>query len=301
MRATGDEPRLYELPASRFSIAEALFRETWFDAAFIGAVFEGRQSGRIFVDSVEQPTAALMARTFEYYVAGTTQAEALRAFIREAPAEAGIFAQLYGYAPTNVEWSLAILADHAGQLVVVPRRGFLWHADDSAGSALVPWHESTPDVTVREIDETLALRLEREIHEDVALFWSSRNEFLSKSFGYCTLVGDALASIAYANGIGSGEANIGVFTVPEFRRMGHAARACTAYIDRCLKLGLMPAWDSDSDNPRSSDLARKLGFIEVPPFSQLSPRPGTKITESNGLWSVEQTTDGINVWTRRPG
>ena len=301
MCANGDETRLYELPPSRFSIAEALFHETWFDAAFIGAVFEGRSPGRLFVDHVERPTAALMARTFEYYVAGSARAEALRLFIREAPSEAQIFAELYGYAPTNIGWSLSLLSDHVGQLVVVPRRGFLWHEHDAAQAALAPWRESAPGVTVHAIDEAMALRLERELHEDVGHFWGGRDEFLSTSFGYCTLVGDALASIAHAIGIGSGEANIGVFTVPEFRRNGHAARACTAYIDHCLQLGLVPTWDSDSDNPRSADLARKLGFIEVPPFSQLSPRPGSKIAESSGLWTMERMTDDIKVWRRRFG
>jgi len=299
MRETNDEMVVYELPSSQFAVAEALFRETWFDAALIGAVFEGRQAGRLFVDRLERPTAALMSRSFEYYVAGSIEAEAMRVFIREAPAEVQIFAQLYGYAPTNVAWSLAILADSAGQLVVVPRRGFVWHESTVAPAVLARWREPVADVTVCEIDEVLAARLQHEIHEDVGHFWSSQDEFLSRSFGYCTLVGDSIASVVHAIGIGSGEANIGVFTVPEFRRQGHAARACTAYIDRCRMLGLVPTWDADSDNPRSADLARKLGFTEVPPFSQLSPRPGTKIVESSGLWSVESAPGDINIWRRR--
>src|SRR3712207_4148218 len=77
--------RIYELPPPLFPRAAPLFAEAWMDGAFIGAVFEGKTPGRVFVDDAERPTAALMCRTYEYFVAGNPGATALRAFIRYAP------------------------------------------------------------------------------------------------------------------------------------------------------------------------------------------------------------------------
>ena len=293
------EYTVYELPQSRFQIVRHLYREIWFDGAFIGATFEGSHQGRLFVDDPDRPTSAMMTNAFEYYVAGSPESQPLRCFIRDAPAEAQVFSELYGYAPANVAWSLAILADHDQDLVVVPRRGFRWVDSFNARAELQPWREPVPGVSVREIDAALALTVEHELREDVGHFWGGKDEFLSRSFGYCTLVDGTPASIAHAIGIGQGEANVAIFTMPEYRRNGHAARASTAYIDHCLRLGLVPTWDSDSDNPRSADLARKLGFREVPPFSQLSPKPGQKISESHGLWTSDQSSDGVVVWRRR--
>ncbi len=289
---------VYELPPSRFQIARHLYREIWFDAAFVGATFEGNHQGRLFVDDPEHPTAAMITNAFEYYVAGSPKSQSLRRFIRDAPAEARVFSELYGYAPANVAWSLAILADHDEDLVVVPRRGFRWVDSLNARAALQSWRELVPGVSIRRIDEALALRVKRELQEDVGHFWGGTDQFLSKSFGYCTMVEGAPASIAHAIGIGQREANIAVFTMPEYRRNGHAARASTAYIDHCLRMGLVPTWDSDSDNPRSADLARRLGFREVPPFSQLSPKRGTKVPESHGLWTSSQLVDGVIAWKR---
>lgn len=57
------------------SIARPVFSDAWFDRAHIDSVFEGRQPGRLFVDDPEQPSAAIMFRTFGFYVAGERRLE----------------------------------------------------------------------------------------------------------------------------------------------------------------------------------------------------------------------------------
>ena len=66
--------RVYELPRSLFARAASMFDEAWADGAFIRSAFEGTVAARIFVDDAARPTAALLCRTFEYYVAGMTGA-----------------------------------------------------------------------------------------------------------------------------------------------------------------------------------------------------------------------------------
>ena len=52
--------RVDDLPFSQFQRAAALLRQAWFDEAYIEMVLEGIQPGRIFVDDVANPTAALL-------------------------------------------------------------------------------------------------------------------------------------------------------------------------------------------------------------------------------------------------
>jgi len=113
-----------ELPVGLFPVAAPFFAGTLFEQAMIGAVFEGRQPGRIFVDDARRPIAALLCRAFGCYIAGDLGAAGLRRFIADAPAEAEVFARLSRYMPLDAAWVPVLLADHRGRLVAVERRAF---------------------------------------------------------------------------------------------------------------------------------------------------------------------------------
>lgn len=285
---------IYELPRARFDRAQRLFAETWMDGAFIWGVFEGRLAGRVFVDDPGRPTAAMLAQAFEYYVAGDPGATALRRFIADAPAEAEVFDRMYGYVATTVPLAQALLDDHGGRLRVIARRGYRWEGDAAAEAALARWRDVPPGITIRPLDRTLAERVDREMGQSIAPFWGGYARFLSGGFGFCALDGEALAAVAYAAGVGGGEANIDVFTAESFRRQGLAARVCAAFVEHCHAHRLVATWDCDADNAASARLATALGFREGLPFSQLSTPGYGKLTESRGRWARERTTaDGV--------
>ena len=281
---------IYELPRAHFQRARGLFAETRMDGAFIRGALEGTLAGRVFVDDPERPTAAMLVQAFGYYVAGDPGATALRRFIADAPAEAEIFARMYGYVATNVPLARALLDDHAGRLRVIARRGYRWEGDEAAEAALARWRGVPPGIALRPLDRALAERVDRELRQSIASFWGGYDRFLTGGFGFCAFAGEELAAVAYAAGIGGGEANIDVFTAASFRRRGLAARVCAAFIDHCRANGLVATWDTDSDNAASARLATALGFREGLPFSQLSPPGYAKLAESHGRWSREQTT-----------
>lgn len=288
---------IYELPRELFDRAAPLFAEAWMDGAFIWGPFEDHLPGRLFVDDAARPTAALMYRPFEYYVAGDPGAAQLRRFIADAPAEVTIFERLYGYVATNVPLAQALLADHAGRLSVVARRCFRWQDDQAAQAALEQWREPAAGFTIQQIDKTLAERFDRELGTMMGPFWSGRDNFLAHGFGFCALAGDELGSIAYAAAVGGGEANIAVVTAPTFRRRGLAARVCTAFIDYCQGHALVATWDCDANNAASAALACSLGFREAVPFAQLSTPGYVKLTESHGRWERgELMAAGIISW-----
>jgi len=295
---------VYELPRALFDVAAPLFAPAWFDRAYIDAVLEGRDVGRVFVDDAVSPSAALLCRTFEYYVAGSVPgdgSQALRRFIVEAPAEAEVFAALYGYCPVGDPWREALLADHAGRLATIGRRGFTF---DVASVDTAPgWRRAFPNnVAVARIARPLAQRIDRELGENLGLFWGGYDGFLANGFGFCALVDGAVASIAYAGAVSAREANIVVDTGKRFRRRGLAILSCTAFIRHCLERGLLPTWDTDDDNEASALLALTLGFQETRSFVQLSPPRGAALPLSDGLWTAQPPAQaGAPIIWRRAG
>ncbi len=274
-------PVIYELPQAQAGVAAPLFKTAWFDEAFIDAFFEGRDRGRLFVDDPHRPAAALLCRTFEYYVAGDPGSLALRQFIKDAPAEVGVFQQLYGYCPVDNAWVDALLTDQEGRLETIGRIGFKY-----PHNAIYDWRRSLPrNAIIQPIDRGLAERIDAEMHQLIGLFWNGYDRYAAGGFGFCTLIDGAIASIAYAITVSAKYANIGVETAAPFRRQGLSTLTSAAFIEHCLQHGLIATWDADTNNAASLATARKLGFQEYPPFSQLSPLQGTKPFTSQGRWT----------------
>ena len=120
---------IYELPRDQFGRAAHLFRDAKFDQPCYNSVFEGVQDARLWVDDPAAPTAALLCRSYEYYLAGAVD-PALRRFVKDAPAEAEVFASFYGYVPLNEAWKTALLSDQP--LVIIGRRNFQWRGGHPA-------------------------------------------------------------------------------------------------------------------------------------------------------------------------
>ena len=295
---------IYELPRDRLARAAPLFTAARFDAAFVDAVFEGRQEGRVFVDAPQAPTAALLCRTYEYYVAGLPRgsgAALLRRFIREAPPEAGVFERLYGYVPVGYgwrAWERGLLDDHGARLRPIARRSFAL----PPAITLIDWRARVPaGAAIRPIDRALAEQIDAEFRHGIAAFWGDYDRFLGGGFGACLTVDGALASVANAITVSAREANIAVATAAPFRRRGLATLVCAAFVDACRARGLTPTWDCDAANEASAATARALGFVEGERFSQLSPPPGETIVGEAGRWARTLGAPPSNVveWRRR--
>jgi RimJ/RimL family protein N-acetyltransferase len=289
----GDEQltSVYELPVHLFHRTAPLFAEAWFDEPYMDAVVKGKQVGRIVVDRPDEPTAAIMFRTYEYYIAGAVDTP-LRQFIKDAPAEPGAFQHLYGYAPVGEAWEQAILADYAGTLIRIPRHNYRWNGADVSG-----WGDRLPaGARVERIDAALAERIDQEWHETIGLFWGGYENYVRDAFGFCLLMGDELGSMASCDGYNGQIVNIGVRTAEKYRKQGLAKLTCQAFIEYALSQGIEPTWDTDGGNEPSKALARNLGFVEGRMFSQLSTPDYRPITVSDGLWHSQPGEDGVTEW-----
>lgn len=91
--------------------------------------------------------------------------------------------------------------------------------------------------------------------------WESPEAFLEKSFGYAAFDGTAYCGTAFASGISSEEADIGVEVVPDYRGRGIAAALVKKTCEEALRRGLQPVWDHHGSNIASGRTALRCGFV----------------------------------------
>ncbi|MCC6802377.1 MAG: GNAT family N-acetyltransferase [Anaerolineae bacterium] len=285
---------LFELPPALFDRVQPLYAAAPFDQPCYDSVFEGKQAARIFVDDADAPESALMCRSYEFFPAGVV-APVLRRFIADAPDEAGVFAEFYGYAPLNTGWKDALLADFPYE--VIGRCNFQWQP----GTPLLDWRGRLPaEARIVPVDRALAERLDRDYYPVpfVLYDWGSYEAYEAHGFGYAVMVGEAVASSVTATTVSDHHALITVATEPDYRRRGFATLVSACFVEHSLERGLLPVWDTDDDNLGSLATARRLGFVEREPFVELALPNRAKPERSRGLWSSEQRADGVTVWRR---
>jgi hypothetical protein len=275
---------VYEIGSSLRGESAPLFSGAGFDRALIDSVFEGRQDGRLFVDEPHHPRAALLCRTYDWYIAGDHTAEGLRRFIADAPAEAGVFQTLYGLVPVQRGWVGALVEDFGGRLEIIPRRAFAPHKTPGARPVLARV-AAPPAAVVARIDRDLAEQIDHELGEHIGLLWGGYDPFAHGGFGFCAIVDGRPASAAYAAAVSAGYANVSVGTRESLRRRGLAMLVCSAFLAECAARGLICEWDSDASNLASAGLAQRLGLREGPGFTELALPGRAKPATSRGLWS----------------
>jgi RimJ/RimL family protein N-acetyltransferase len=156
------------------------------------------------------------------------------------------------------------------------------------------------NVQIIPVNAALAARIDTELGEAIGFFWSGYDRFEALGYGWCSLIGDQIGSVAVTDGADNHSASIGVVTAPEFRRQGLAELTCSAFIADTLIRGLQPVWECEVRNTASKYLAEKLGFVERNRFAQLSiaAPPYGPLTLSHGLWQAESVENGIIAWRR---
>ena len=110
------------------------------------------------------------------------------------------------------------------------------------------------------------------------------------------LDGDVPVSVCCAFGIGGGEANLGVTTIPSC-----VAGAGPDLLPRLrrddLDRGLIPTWDCDAPNAASGELAHAIGFTEHAPFSELAFPNRDKPTQPPACGG-QTRENGVTIWRR---
>ncbi len=286
--------QVYELPVNLFERVIPLFESTWFDEMFIMPVLKGKQPGRVFVDRIERPTVAIIFRPYEYYIAGDANSAAMRAFIKDAPAEPGTFQGFHGFTPLGKAWEAALVEDYGDGLIALPRCNFRWE-----GAQVMDWRSQLPDgAKIVPITIPLAERLDQEWNEGIGTLWGGYDRFARDGYGFCLMMGDQVGSVVFTDGADGVSASIGIRTNAAMRRQGLAHLVCSAFIEATLARGMLPVWECEERNVASKQLAQKLGFVEREPFSDIIAPNYGPLPLSHGLWQSAPGDNSSIIWTK---
>ncbi len=102
--------------------------------------------------------------------------------------------------------------------------------------------------------------------------FGSPRGMLSEGIAACAIVSDRIVAIAHTSARTDGYADIGAFTLEDWRGRGFATAAASIVARRVQESGQIPTWSAGEDNSASLRVAQKLGFIEVFRRTYLIPR-----------------------------
>ena len=99
-----------------------------------------------------------------------------------------------------------------------------------------------------------------EVRKEILRQWRSFGDFVKKGFGYCLVGENTITTWCLAEYPAGKEISLGVETVSEYRRQGHATVTAAASLRECVRRGLTPYWDLWASNTGSKKLAERVGL-----------------------------------------
>lgn len=238
--------------------------------ALVDEIIEGRLAGRVFVDSPNNPRAALLCSSNGFTFAfGEPVEEIARPQIENLLKEnrRDIYAFLFG---SNAVWKPLldkIFLPYGIQ--PAPRLAFELHGFPSM--PVIP-----PEYRLEPIDARLA----RSILDGTGTGgfgidpWFIKiaggpEAYAALNLGYAlTVEGDGarpkqIAALAGICGLSREEAELEVGTTLAYRGRGLGTLVSAAFMHQCRERGLLPAYSCASDNLPSIGVARKLGYVPI--------------------------------------
>jgi RimJ/RimL family protein N-acetyltransferase len=264
---------LQSLPIARYPTARPLYRRLIEAQPMCSAVLEGVYPGKVYVDDLTQPRAALLTTYIESETHGTwcfLAGEPAQAFNRSL--NAAVYARQIIAADTPVLLFTCDPDDWGGQMDAVfaprppiwlPRHHYIARRVDLDWRAALP-----PDFTVEPLDAALRDIPGLQLPEDVATTltkWGTFTDPRFVDFGFVILdrtrPQPVVSSWATVDFIAARAGDLGFFTQPDYRRRGLGTVAAAAALEHGFATGLQQVnWTCDADNPGSIRTAERLGL-----------------------------------------
>ncbi|MHA1907685.1 MAG: GNAT family N-acetyltransferase [Candidatus Thorarchaeota archaeon] len=216
------------------------------------------QMGKIIVDSLLNPTVALLTYPPMGFVAGDSTSDKAIPLVQSIPPLTIIVAPDEG-------WS-NIIKKEWGEKLKTQQRTRMSHEHLRIDHMRQLKGNLDNNFTLQKIDLATMENSDKQFWEPIPYFFGSFNNFIGQGFGYSIKTDNKTVSVAYTAFPFINEFEIQVVTLsdPEYRRKGFATVACAAVIEEGLSRGMVPHWDAA--NPASVKLAEKLGYTDPDPF-----------------------------------
>ncbi len=241
----------------------ALFHDVPALRTCVASVLEGR-CGRLLASPGGHGTAWIEAPPFLFPV-GDVEGPVAEAFFESVGAAGGV---VVGAG----RWLVEIERRWAGRTLRAPRTPYSAEGLD-VGHLQSLATIADEDTEIVRMDEELARIAVAEIDHDLVFpaSFSDPKAFAAGGIGFCVLLHGKPVSAATSAFISSDAIEVQVNTHPGHRSRGLATRASAALLAWCLEHGLTPGWDTGDDASRQ--LARRLGYRELPGYEMLVVAP----------------------------
>ena len=254
---------IYELNEADYEKVRPLFQALEYHLTS-AAVLDGNCPGKVFADDPANPQTAFVFSPEGCYLAGNPTNDAfnrdLNSVIYTGEAfDEEVDALFFVCHPEGWRERLAV--------VLNPRPPIKMHRRHYVCRELkYDWRANVPDgYAVHRINEPLLNRPGLRIPDHVTNWmknnWGSTADFLQRGFGLVTIHTDEAVSWSLADCISGDGCEIGIRTLPAYRRRGLAAVTAAAAVDHAFSLGLsLVGWQCPEDNLGSIRTAERVGF-----------------------------------------
>jgi RimJ/RimL family protein N-acetyltransferase len=254
---------LHKLPSSDYERARPLFGALRDYHLCIDATLDGVNPGSVYTDDPGNPQGALMFSVEGTFLAGNPDngvfnAAVRRTFHRLLLEDDEVSVLFVGVNPAG--WRDRLPDLFPSRPLTIQRQHYVCTA------LAVDWRARVPEgFAVRRIDRALldtpGLQVPEHIRGWLAWNWGSTLAFLMRGFGFCTVYGDRVVSWSICDCASGNACEIGIHTLPEFRRRGLATVTAAAAVDYALSHGWdRVGWHCDANNPGSIRTAITAGF-----------------------------------------
>jgi hypothetical protein len=271
------------LPPDKYPLVREKIRDVRLNNLFARAVIEKHVTGRIYADSITQPSTFYVIhpygisllfgdytnvefnKQFRTYALNLDGSRNTHEWLQTYPREWDhVLQELFGdriiKSPENGN------NREVGTIELFGRVNFRFNREN-----YLRIERRTLSASDR-IVETDSLHFQQMPGSVIPLrFWDSADDFLRSGKGFTLLHKGEIASTAYSAFVIEDMLEIGIETVEKCRGFGFAEPTCCALIDYCLEHGKVPVWSCRLENTASYKLALKLGFepVLVIPFYRL--------------------------------
>jgi GNAT superfamily N-acetyltransferase len=260
---------LTELKLHNYHKAIPLFQA--FDYSLsLPATFAGNNPGRIFVDDLENPQIAFGLTVEGYFLAGDPNNPAAVGIAADFLREKIFSGEIYLDDDTNLSLAVAPLQweDQLPEMIPthevekLPRYHYLCQ------DLSFDWRAQLPSgYQVRAFDRALLKDPTLEIPPAILdwacieIRWGSLENFFLNGISCCVLHGNKVVTICQPDCFTADQIDIGIYTLPEYRRKGLAAVATAATVEAAFKRGFRKVgWHCNTENLGSWKTAEKVGF-----------------------------------------
>lgn len=255
---------LYELNPNEYRKVGPIFASLVYNLA-IESILKGLTPARIYVNNLDHPRTALIQAGQKLFLAGPVGAGEMRdlhQLIRDEiiPNGKGVEDALYLQVDPN--WQKGQVEEILAGLYPVERKRMYLECSKLQQD----WRGLLPSgYRLTAVDKQLVEKDHLEnidyLREELCSERPSIADFLEKSFGFCILREDRLASWCLSEYNTGDRCEIGVATVDEHQRRGLATVATLALVDHALERGYRRiGWHCWSRNLPSVALAKRAGF-----------------------------------------